>query len=93
MNRGRQKRYDRKHFIVLSTKIRRNKALAFRGLCYEKNKTVNAVLREYVDECLQKDRIFTLKDIEERPNRKKPFRAIQNLCSKKNETPKEVRSE
>lgn len=63
MNRERQKRYDKRHFIVLSTKLRRGKALAFRGLCYEKNKTVNAVLREYVNECLDKDRVLTIKDL------------------------------
>jgi hypothetical protein len=51
-------KYDKLNFIVLSTKIRRNKALAFRGLCYEKRKTVNTVLREYVNKCIENDRIM-----------------------------------
>lgn len=57
MERNRQSKWDRKHTIVLSTKLRRSTALAFRGLCYERGKTVNAVLKEYVAECIEKDRI------------------------------------
>lgn len=58
MAMSRQYKYDKRHFIVLSTKIRRSKAIAFKGLCYEKGKTVNAVLREYVNDCLENDRII-----------------------------------
>jgi hypothetical protein len=47
---------------VLSTKIRRSKALAFRGLCYERGKTVNSILKEYVDECLNNDRVLNIRD-------------------------------
>ena len=61
---SRQYKYDKRHFIVLSTKLRRTKALAFRGLCYEKGKTVNAVLREFINDCLVKDRILTIKDLD-----------------------------
>lgn len=62
LSREKQNRYHRRHFAVLSTKIRRSKALAFRGLCYEKGKTVNSILKEYVDECLNNDRVLNIRD-------------------------------
>lgn len=57
MSERRQKRWDKKHMIVLSTKLRRSTALAFRGLCYERGKTVNAILKEYVVDCVNNDRV------------------------------------
>ncbi len=61
-SREKQNRYHRTHFAVLSAKVRRSKALAFRGLCYEKGKTVNSALKDYVDDCINKDRVLSLKD-------------------------------
>lgn len=56
----RQTKYGKKHFTVLSTKVKNKKALAFKGLCYEKRKSVNRVLREYVDACVMSGRIITV---------------------------------
>ena len=56
----RQTRYGKKHFTVLSTKLRNKKAITFKGLCYEKRKSVNRVLREYVDACIMSGHVISV---------------------------------
>ena len=46
-------KYNLEHMATLGCKVRKNEAEAFKHHCQKQGKTSNAVLREYVLQCIE----------------------------------------
>ena len=47
-------KYNKEHMITLGCKVRREEAAIFKDYSAAQNKTTNAILKEYVLECISK---------------------------------------
>lgn len=54
------RKYDKKHFKVLSTKVPIETAEEFHRLCWAAGMRVNRALMKYVTECVNKKRIIRI---------------------------------
>ncbi len=49
-------KYNLEHMTTLGCKVKREEAEAFKDYCAKQGKTSNTVLKEYVIECIEKDK-------------------------------------
>lgn len=47
-------KYNKEHMTTLGCKVRKDEAILFKEYSAEQNKTANAVLKDYVLECISK---------------------------------------